>query len=90
MKIDSFKAIVVSYETFEGDTWENPYFDEFCSLYEEKKFDKDATVEVKIEDFKSNSEKNMAKSEDKTVDVPSEKELEALLAKEPVTIKRDN
>lgn len=87
MDIDSFKAIVVSYETFEGDTWENPYYDEFCSLYEEKKFDKAATVDVKIEDVQKSSGKNTAKSEDKDADVPSEKELEALLAKEPVNIK---
>lgn len=33
-KIDTFKAIAVSYETFDGETWENPYYKEFCSLYE--------------------------------------------------------
>ena len=36
-EIENFKAIVVSYETFEGETWENPYFDDFRSLYEGKK-----------------------------------------------------
>ena len=35
--IDTFKAICISYETFEGKTWENPYYDDFCSLYEGKK-----------------------------------------------------
>ena len=35
--IDTFKAIAVSYETFEGKTWETPYFDDFCALYEGKK-----------------------------------------------------
>lgn len=35
--IQTFKAIVVSYETFDGETWENPYFDDFCELYEGKK-----------------------------------------------------
>ena len=35
--IATFKVIVVSYETFEGTTWENPHYDTFCSLYEGKK-----------------------------------------------------
>ena len=35
--IKTFKAIVVSYETFDGDTWTNPCYDDFCTLYEEKK-----------------------------------------------------
>ena len=37
--IATFKAIVVSYETFEGKTWNNPYYEDFCSLYEGKKLD---------------------------------------------------
>ena len=32
--IEDFRAIVVSYETFEGDTWENPLFEAWCELYE--------------------------------------------------------
>lgn len=36
-KIKTFKAIVESYETFDGTTWKNPYYDEFCTLYEGKK-----------------------------------------------------
>lgn len=39
-KIDSFKAIVVSYETFEGKKWENELFDEWCDLYEGQKIKK--------------------------------------------------
>ncbi|GFI62231.1 hypothetical protein IMSAG049_01407 [Clostridiales bacterium] len=35
--IEKVKAIVASYETFEGEKWENPYYQEFCSLYEGKK-----------------------------------------------------
>ena len=45
--IDTFKAVVASYETFEGSTWENPYYDAFCNLYGEKKLNPEATVEVK-------------------------------------------
>lgn len=32
--IETIKAIAVSYETFEGETWENPYYQEFRKLYE--------------------------------------------------------
>lgn len=33
-EIKTFKAIVYSYETFEGITWENPLFEAWCELYE--------------------------------------------------------
>ncbi len=36
--IATFKAIVVSYNTFGGVKWENPYIDAFRALYENKKF----------------------------------------------------
>lgn len=36
--IDKFKAIVVSYETFDGETWENPYYDMWVNLYSEKRY----------------------------------------------------
>lgn len=32
--IQTFKAIVVSYEAFDGSTWENPQYDDFIALYE--------------------------------------------------------
>lgn len=91
--IDTFKAVVVSYETFEGSDWENPYYDAFCTLYGEKKLNPDATVEVKVEKMENNSSKNTAKTEDKKKekqddkDLPSEKELTKLLKAEQVFIK---
>lgn len=48
--IDDFKAFVVSFETFDGDTWENPYFDEWRKLYEGQKYSNDLTVDVTIEE----------------------------------------
>lgn len=90
--IDTFKAVVASYETFEGSTWENPYYDAFCKLYGEKKLNPEATVEVKVEKTENNSsntaksgDKNKEKQDDK--DLPSEKELADLLKAEPVFIK---
>lgn len=35
--IDTFKAIVVSYEGFDGETWENPYYSEWIALYSGEK-----------------------------------------------------
>ncbi|MBQ3574452.1 MAG: hypothetical protein IJA26_02195 [Clostridia bacterium] len=35
--VHSFKAIVVSYETFDNETWVNPYYKEFREMYEGKK-----------------------------------------------------
>ncbi len=32
--IDQFKAIVVSYEAFDGTIWDNPLYDEWCEVYE--------------------------------------------------------
>ncbi len=91
--IDTFKAVVVSYETFEGSTWENPYYDAFCKLYGEKKLNPEATIEVKVEKTENNSSNNTAKSGDKKKEkqddknLPSEKELSGLLKAEPVFIK---
>ena len=42
--IETFKAIAVSYETFEGDTWENPYYDAWKELYEGNKLSDELTV----------------------------------------------
>ena len=35
-EIGSFKACVISYETFDGKTWENPYYEKFIEMYAEK------------------------------------------------------
>ena len=37
LEIATFKAMVVSYETYDGTEWENPQYKNFCSLYEGKK-----------------------------------------------------
>jgi len=36
-KVNSFRAIVVSYEAFDGSTWENPLFNDWKNIYEGKK-----------------------------------------------------
>ncbi len=37
--IKKFKAIVVSYENFDGVVWENPYYDDWKNAYEGKKLE---------------------------------------------------
>ena len=35
--IATFKAIVVSYDDFDGNTWNNPYYDIWAAKYEDQK-----------------------------------------------------
>ncbi len=82
-KVASFKTIVLSFETFDGDKWENPYVDSFCEAYEGKKYADDIKVEVEIQDTA------FVKSEtpsDTMVENASAEELEASLASQPVFI----
>lgn len=36
--VEKIKAIVVSYESFDGDTWENPLYEAWLALYEGKRY----------------------------------------------------
>lgn len=38
INVDEFKAIVISYEDFDGETWDNPYYKNFKEKYEGKKY----------------------------------------------------
>ncbi len=48
VNVKTFKAIPVSFTTFEGDSWENPYYENWKALYEDKKFNEAATVDVTV------------------------------------------
>lgn len=87
-RIETFKAIAVSFETFGGETWENPYYGSFCTLYEGQKYSDDMTVEVEVvESTFSVAEKTDATSTERdTETVISEDELESNLATQPITI----
>ncbi|QUI25420.1 hypothetical protein HZI73_25370 [Vallitalea pronyensis] len=82
--VDTFEAIVISYETFEGEKWKNPYYDEFKTVYEGQKLSDDMTVEVVIESNTSlvTSRKN---NSDKKPSM-AQNELEELLKALPITI----
>lgn len=81
--ISSFKAIVVSYEAFDGSTWKNPYYDEFVSLYEGKKFDSALTVEVEIEEV---IVENQKKSEDIKEESISNAELDEIIKNQDIAV----
>lgn len=38
-RLETFKAVVVKYEDFEGNTWENPYYSDWIEMYKEKKLE---------------------------------------------------
>lgn len=87
--VATFKAIVVSYETFDGDIWENPYYDVFVTTVEGKKLTDELTFEVIIVEEKLDSaasEKKASSNKAESADVNSVAELEALLSQEPVSV----
>lgn len=49
--IETFQAIVVSFESFDGDTWENPYYNAWRALYEGVKYNDDLSTEFAIVDI---------------------------------------
>ena len=78
--INHFKAIAVSFETFEGDTWKNPYFDDFCDLYKDAKYAEDMTLDVKI------SDSSFVPAPRENTSTVTASDLEARLSEQPVTI----
>lgn len=38
--VETFKAIIVNYNDFDGNTWENPYYQNWLNIYENKKLNK--------------------------------------------------
>jgi len=50
VKVSSFKAIPVSFKTFDGDSWENPYYEKWKVLYEGNKFTETMIVKVVVDE----------------------------------------
>lgn len=87
--IDTFKAIVVSYTSYDGNEWENPYFDEFCTMYEEKKLNDDMSVEVEIVDEKDTKKKETSKKKSKDKkdkDAKKEVDLDKIVKKQELAV----
>ena len=85
-KIKTFKAIVESYETFDGTTWKNPYYDEFCTLYEGKKLTDDMSVEVKLENDTNITNDTPKETNQMSNDMITIEELNSQLAQQPIFI----
>ena len=85
-KIKTFKAIVESYETFDGTTWKNPYYDEFCTLYEGKKLTDDMSVEVKLENDTNITNDTPKETNQMSNDMITVEELNSQLAQQPIFI----
>lgn len=82
-KVASFKPVVLSFETFDGDKWENPYVDSFREAYEGKKYSDDIKIEVEMKDTAFAKSGTPA---DTVVESTSAEELEASLASQPVFV----
>lgn len=87
-EIATFKAMVVSFKTFDGDTWKNPYFDDFRSLYEGKKYSDDMTIEVEVVDSGFSASENAAdgSADKKAESSVTAEELESNLSEQPVVV----
>lgn len=48
--IARFEAVVVSFETFGGDSWSNPYYTAWCQLFEGVKYSDSLSVTVTLQD----------------------------------------
>lgn len=86
-KVDSFKTIILSFETFDGDKWKNPYEDSFRQAYEGKKYTDDIKIQVEMQDA------DFVKSDTPSgtrVENASAEELEASLASQPVFVSNTN
>ncbi len=76
IKISTFKVVPVSFTTFDGDSWMNPYYDEWTALFEGEKLVEDMKVEVIIDESQHVFEKSDAEeSQESTNDEASEAEL---------------
>lgn len=82
-KVTSFKPIVLSFVTFDGDTWENPYADSFRQALEGKKYADDIMIEVEIKDTEFKKSESAAGS---FVENASTEALDAALASQPVFV----
>ncbi len=86
MKIKSFKAIVANYETFDGITWDNPYFEAFCQLYEGKKFSDDLKVDVVIKGAEPKAANTATPPQKSTASAVDGANLEEEAAKQPLAV----
>ncbi len=80
--IETYKAIVASFKTDDGDVWENPYYETFKNAFVSEKFSKSMMISyTKLkDDFKVLTERELEKT------VLNEVELSDKLAELPIQI----
>jgi len=75
VKVSSFRAIPVSFNTFDGDSWTNPYYDAWKTLYEGNKFTETMVVKVVVDETQHVMSKAQGNSQSATKSEISEAEL---------------
>ena len=75
VKVSSFRAIPVSFKTFDGDSWTNPYYDAWKTLYEGNKFTETMAVKVVVDETQHVMSKAQGNSQSATKSEVSEAEL---------------
>lgn len=91
--IASFKCIVTSYTTFDGVVWENPYTNNFTSLYEGKKYSDDLSTEVikvTLEESKDENPEPSNKLESEPVNNLAMTELDEVLKTQELAVTQVN
>ncbi len=84
--IATFAAVVVSFETFGGDTWENPYYDAWRTLYGGVKYSDSLSVEVSPADASFTGSSTGGSSAATPTSSAPEEELLAQLAEQPLRV----
>lgn len=75
VKLSSFRAIPLSFKTFDGNSWINPYYDAWKTLYEGNKFTETMTVKVAVDETQHVMSKAQGNSQSTTKSDVSESEL---------------
>jgi hypothetical protein len=96
MKISSFRAIPVSFITFDGSSWTNPYYDAWKMLYEGNKFMETMSVKVVVDETQNvmleaqNNSQNSSKTQISEPELLSQIEGQALKVIETKYTIQDN
>lgn len=88
MGIENCRAVVVSYDTADGTHWENPYFLNWCEMYEGKPFDPASTIVLpaSADELAAAREQAAKNEEERQASILTNDELEAEIAKQSVRV----
>jgi len=86
VKVSSFRAIPVSFKTFDGNSWANPYYDEWKMLYEGNKFTETMIVKVMVDEIQHVMSKSQNDTRSTAKIENSESELLSQLAEQKLKV----